>query len=87
MAEVIDIQLALYNYDWHYNLIEIKDVLEKVELMNYSKYLLEKVNPNERIQRGLQKGGDLAEKVLKGKAADRGKKVAEKAAAGVQYIN
>lgn len=79
MAEVIDIELALYNYDWHYNLIEIKDVLEKVELMNYSKYLLEKVNPNEKIQQGLQKGGNLA--------GDRGKAVADKAVAGVEYIN
>lgn len=79
LAEVIDIELALYNYDWHYNLIEIKDVLEKVELMNYSKYLLEKVNPNEKIKQGLQKGGDFT--------GDRGKMVADKAVAGVEYIN
>ncbi len=79
MAEVIDIQLALYNYDWHYNLIEIKDVLEKVELMNYSKYLIEKVNPNEKIKQGLQKGGDVT--------GAHGKLVAEQAVKGIEFIN
>jgi len=47
--------------------------------MNYSKYLLEKVNPNEKIKQGLQKGGDYT--------GDRGKMVADKAVAGVEYIN
>jgi hypothetical protein len=79
LAEVIDIQLALYNYDWHYNLIEIKDVLEKVELMNYSKYLLEKVNPREKIKQGLQKGGKLA--------GERAEKVAEKVAGAADYVD
>ena len=52
LAEVIDIQLALYDYDWHYNLIEIKELLEKVELYNYSKYLIEKVD----VVHGLKAG-------------------------------
>ena len=79
MAEVIDIQLALYNYDWHYNLIEIKDILEKVELMNYSKYLLEKVNATEKLKAGFTKGGEFT--------GERGKQLAEKGANALEYID
>ena len=81
LAEVIDIQLALYNYDWHYNLIEIKEILEKVELMNYSKYLIEKVNVTDKLSAGLTKIGDL--KIT----GERGQKLAEKATNAVQYID
>ena len=43
-AEVIDIQFGLYNYDWHYNLMEIKDTLDAVKLLNYSYYLSNKID-------------------------------------------
>jgi len=71
--------LALYNYDWHYNLIEIKDLLEKVELYNYSKYLIEKVNFNEKLKAGFQKTGEYT--------GQHGQKVAEKLNEGLDFID
>ena len=44
IAEVVDIQFGLKNYDWHYNLMEIKEVLDMVKLLNYSYYLSNKID-------------------------------------------
>ena len=47
--------------------------------MNYSKYLLEKVNATEKLKQGLMKGGELT--------GERGKIIAEKAANVAEYVD
>ena len=49
IAEVIVIQFGLFNYDWHYNLMEIKETLEAVKLLNYSYYLSNKIDYTDLI--------------------------------------
>ena len=39
LAEILDVQFALSNYDWHFNLIDIKDTLKQIEIINYTEYL------------------------------------------------
>ena len=53
IAEVIDIQFGLMNYDWHYNLMEMKEVLDMVQLLNYSYYLSNKIDYTDSIVSGL----------------------------------
>lgn len=72
MAEIIDIQFALNNYDWHYNLMDIQGKLEEVQLFNYANHIAEKLDYTDKIK---EKTSDRLTVVKKGLDAARSKKL------------
>ena len=44
LAEIIEIQFAKLNYDWHYNLADIHSSLTTLKYLNYTNHLVNKMD-------------------------------------------
>ena len=42
MGEILDIEFALTNYDWHYNLMALKEKLKEIEGFYFTYHIAQK---------------------------------------------